>query len=149
MVQIPTFEAKGTPTRTAGLTTNIPNITTAATAPFQAISRLGNQMQSLAQKDYQNKLDFQNKKLQQKTDFEIQSYKQEKNNEQKLYEVDQKYKDKVYQIQQNQENEFKIAAFRIKQKQEINTVLGEVKNRANDLLFNLQTSNNSIKPFLG
>ena len=142
MVQIPTFEAKGTPTRTAGLTTNIPNITTAATAPFQAISRLGNQMQSLAQKDYQNKLDFQNKKLQQKTDFEIQSYKQEKNNEQKLYEVDQKYKDKVYQIQQNQENEFKIAAFRIKQKQEINTVLGEVKNRANDLLFNLQTSNN-------
>lgn len=78
MVQIPTFKAKGTPTKTAGLATNIPNITTAATAPFEAISGLGNQMQSLAQKDYQNKLDFQNKKLQQKTDFEIQSYKQEK-----------------------------------------------------------------------
>ena len=142
MVQIPTFKAKGTPTRTAGLATNIPSITTAATAPFEAISRLGNQMQSLAQKDYQNKLDFQNKKLQQKTDFKIQSYKQEKNNEQKLYEVDQRYKDKVYQIKQNQENEFRIAAFRLKQKEEINTVLGEVKNKANDLLFNLQGSNN-------
>jgi hypothetical protein len=142
MVQIPTFKAKGKPTRTAGVATNIPNITGAATAPFEAIARLGNQMQSLAQKDYQNKLDFENKKLQQKTDFEIQSYRQEKNNEQKLYEADQRYKDKVYQIQKDQEARFEVAAFRIKQKQEINDILGQVKTKANDLSYSLQTSNN-------
>lgn len=138
MVQIPTFKAKGTPTRTAGLATNIPNITTAATAPFEAISRLGNQMQSLAQKDYQNKLDFQNKKLQQKTDFEIQSYRQEKDNEAKIYEVDQKYKDRLYAIKKDQEEQFEVAAFRLKQKKQINDILGQVDVKANDLSYDLQ-----------
>jgi hypothetical protein len=133
MVQIPIFTSQATPQKTAGIATQIPNITDAATLPYRTLSAQGEKIADLG---------VQFLKEQKATEGAIYKLNQEK--ELKDFQINEDYKAKVYELTEKFNSDFRNYQLQLDRKTLVKSTINNILPEFNEAKLKAQTNPDTI-----